>query len=182
MGLFGKKKASCCCGSAIQPVERQKVVRVEYLYLDLETCDRCIGADQVLEEVLGELTPALRLAGYEVEYRKIEVATAELAKKHRFLSSPTIRVNGRDICAETQENACACCSEISGTAVDCRVFSYEGGTYEVPPKAMLAEAVLRGVGERPLPVIGPYRLPENLKNFFDGKERQSCCCGGSGCC
>ena len=179
MGLFGKKKASCCCGSAIQPVERRKVVQVEYLYLDLERCDRCIGADQALEEVLEALTPALRLAGYEVEYRKIEVANADLARQHRFLSSPTIRVNGRDICAETEENACGCCSGISGTAVDCRVFPYEGSTYEVPPRAMLAEAILRGVGEAPRPVIGPYRLPENLKRFFEGKERS---CGSGSCC
>lgn len=178
MGLFGKKKASCCCGSDIQPVERRKVVEVEYLYLDLETCDRCVGTDQVLEEVLEELTPALQLAGYAVEYRKIEIANADQARQHRFLASPTIRVNGRDICETVEENGCACCSDISGTAVDCRVFPYEGVSHEVPPRAMLAEAILKGVGVVPRPVTGPYRLPENLKRFFEGKKSSSC----SGCC
>lgn len=176
------KTGACCCGDAIQPVERRKVVQVDYLYLDLETCERCMGADQVLEEVLETLKPALALAGYEVEYRKIEIATADLAKKHRFLSSPTIRVNGRDICETVEENGCADCSGISGNAVDCRVFTYEGASHEVPPHAMLAEAVLKGVGEMPrLAVGGAYRLPENLNTFFEGKEKKSCCCG-SGCC
>jgi hypothetical protein len=51
----------------------------------------------VLDEVMATLTPALKLAGYEVEYNKIEMKTAELARQYQFLSSPTIRVNGRDI-------------------------------------------------------------------------------------
>ena len=32
-----------------------KKILVEYLYLDLDTCDRCIGTDTVLEEVIDEL-------------------------------------------------------------------------------------------------------------------------------
>ena len=36
-----------------------KEVIIDYLYLDLQTCDRCIGTDKVLEEVISELTPAL---------------------------------------------------------------------------------------------------------------------------
>lgn len=65
---------------------------VEYLYLDLNTCERCIGTDLELVEVLDVLTPALRLADYDVQYKKVEMSTAELAREHRFLSSP-IRVN-----------------------------------------------------------------------------------------
>ena len=108
--------------------ELGKKVLVEYLYLDLNTCDRCIGTDKVLDEVMVILTPALELAGYNVEYNKIEIETAEIAKQFQFLSSPTIRVNGQDICASVEENSCGCCSEISGTDVDCRVFEYNGKT------------------------------------------------------
>jgi hypothetical protein len=46
---------------------------------------------------MATLTPALKLAGYKIEYNKIEMKTAELARQYQFLSSPTIRVNGRDI-------------------------------------------------------------------------------------
>lgn len=151
--------------------EVKKVVKIEYLYLDLNTCDRCIGTDKVLEEVLEEVAPVLNLAGYEVRYKKIEVTTERLAEALRFVSSPTIRVNGRDICESVKETDCACCGEISGTAVDCRVFEYEGKEYEAPPKAMLAEFILRGVfAPRDVCRCGDYELPENLKTFFDGKE------------
>ena len=40
-----------------------KEVTIEYLYLDLKTCDRCVGTDEVLDEVLDVLEPTLKLAG-----------------------------------------------------------------------------------------------------------------------
>jgi len=160
-----------------------KQVIVEYLYLDLNTCDRCIGTDSVLDEVMMVLTPTLMLAGFAVEYKKVEMVTADIARQYRFLSSPTIRVNGRDICESVAESHCGCCGEISGTDVDCRVFEYSGQFYEVPPKEMLAESILRAVfgGTSNGCTCGEYVLPENLKDFFEGKGRKSCSCGGN-CC
>ena len=180
-GVQESKEVCCSCGCK---ASSEKKIAVEYLYLDLQTCDRCIGTDNVLDEVMLTLAPALKLAGYEVEYRKIEMETAELAARHRFLSSPTIRVNGQDICQSVAENSCGCCSEISGTDVDCRVFEYNGESYEVPPKEMLAESVLRAVFGQSEPdcSYGRYELPENLKTFYEGKKSKSgCSCGGS-CC
>jgi len=174
-----------CCSCGCDEFSGKKVL-VEYLYLDLQTCDRCIGTDNILDEVMMVLTPALKLAGYKIEYNKIEIKTEELARKYQFLSSPTIRVNGKDVCQSVAENSCGCCSEISGTDVDCRVFEYQGETYEVPPHEMLAEAILKEVfGEAAGScACGEYKLPENLKIFFDGKsskEGDKCSCGGS-CC
>ena len=31
----------CCCGKT----KSKKVVTIEYLYLDLDTCERCVGTD-----------------------------------------------------------------------------------------------------------------------------------------
>jgi NAD-dependent dihydropyrimidine dehydrogenase PreA subunit len=118
-----RDEPACSCGGEHIAT---KTVLVEYLYLDLQTCERCVGTDQELGEVIMSLTPALALAGYSIDYRKIEMTTRELAIQHRFLSSPTIRVNGQDICASVSENDCGCCGEISGTQVDCRVFEYGG--------------------------------------------------------
>ena len=161
----------------------EKKIVVEYLYLDLHKCDRCIETDGALDEVMRVLTPALRLAGFEVEYNKIEMATAEIARQYRFLSSPTVRVNGRDICERVAENNCACCGEISGGDVDCRVFELDGQSCEVPPKEVLATLILRAVfaavkGECS---CGVYAFPENLRKFYEGKSRKS---GGrqSNCC
>ena len=173
---------NCCCGESCCNGSDAKTVLVQYLYLDLKTCDRCIGADTVLEEVLLTISPALETAGYSVTLQKAKIANEELAKEYHFLASPTIRVNGHDICGTVEENACGCCGEISGTDVTCRTFAYEGQTYEVPPKAMLAEQILKAaLGTEPSGcVCGEYTLPENLKNFFAGKEAKTdCCCGGS---
>ena len=165
---------------------KKKEVKIEYLYLDLDTCDRCVGTDAVLEDVIVELTPALELTGYSVSYSKIKIDNEELAVQHRFVSSPTIRINGRDICDEVKESDCGCCGEISGTQVDCRVFEYEGKLYEVPPKAMLAETILRNAfsdAESCNCGCGCYEVPDNLRNFFEGKaKKETCCCGSSCCC
>lgn len=181
----GEKESDTACGCSCGCGEASgKKIVVEYLYLDLQTCDRCIGTDNVLDEVMMTLTPALQLAGYEVAYNKIEMETSELAERYRFLSSPTIRVNGRDICMSVKENSCGCCSEISGTDVDCRVFEYNGEDYEVPPREMLAEGVLRAVfGQADDEcTCGGYKLPDNLKDFFEGKKNKAGCSCGSTCC
>ena len=175
-------EAGCSCGG---DCAAKKTVLVEYLYLDLNTCERCIGTDQELKEVLDTLAPALALAGYTVEYRKVEMTTREIAIQNRFLSSPTIRVNGRDLCAAVAENDCGCCGEISGTQVDCRVFEYGGETFEVPPKEMLEEGILSAVfGEKgDTQRDTDYEMPKNLRSFYDGKQNKTeCGCGGGNCC
>lgn len=176
------EEESCCsCGCE---ADSEKKIVVEYLYLDLQTCERCIGTDNVLDEVMMTLTPALRIAGFEVEYNKIEMNSAKIATQYKFLSSPTIRVNGQDICQSVAENSCGCCSDISGTDVNCRVFEYNEGTYEVPPKEMLAEAILNAVfGQLDTACsCGEYKLPENLSEFFEGKNNKSGCSCGGNCC
>ena len=163
-------KVSCCaCDSS---TKSERGVLIEYLYLDLNTCDRCIGTEQELDMVVSTLSPALNLAGYTVEYRKIEIISEEVAEKHEFLSSPTVRVNGKDVCQSVVENNCGCCGQISGTDVDCRIFEYNGGTYEVAPKEMLAEAIFKGLFgmTEDNRVCSEYRLPGNLKTFFVGKS------------
>lgn len=160
-----------------------KKILIEYLYLDLKTCDRCIGTDAVLEEVLKEICPALLCAGYEVEFEKKEISSREMAAEYRFLSSPTIRVNGMDICESVAENNCGCCSDISGTDVECRVFEFEGENYDVPPKKMLASSILGAIfvpkGER---CCREYSIPKNLITFFNGKEKKTKCSCGPNCC
>lgn len=159
-------------------------VLVEYLYLDLETCDRCVGTDDILEKVMEILTPAFEIAGYKVKYNKIKIETEELSRQYRFVASPTIRVNGHDICQSVAENSCGCCSEISGTDVECRVFEYNGKKFEVSPKEMIAEAVLKTafvLVEKAPYDSQEYELPENLRMFFAGKKSKECACNG-GCC
>ena len=163
-------------------ISRQKIV-IDYLYLDLNTCDRCIGTDQVLEEVIHVISPAFQIAGYDILYNKVEMETEPIAIRNEFVSSPTIRVNGQDICLSVKESSCGCCSDISGTPVDCRVFEFEGRDFDVPPKEMIAtaifEAVFSGVERETEKDV--YHLPDNLKTFYAGKQKKmvlpedSCC-------
>lgn len=179
-----ESSCECCCRGRREdsPVLQPKRVLIEYLYLDLTVCDRCIGTDQVLDRAVAAVTPALELAGFQVCYEKKVMDCRKTAEQHRFLSSPTILVNGRDICDTVLESDCGCCASISGTQVDCRVFEYEGRRYEVPPIAMLTEAILKGAFRPMEKQDAPFELPENLKRFFAGREKLSSCCCGPDCC
>ena len=181
MGDRSNAAPACCCNGEPGNWE-SRPLRIEYLYLDLNTCGRCIGTDAVLDEVVAVLRPALELAGYAVDYRKREMATPQLAEQYHFRSSPTILVNGQDIFGPVKEAGCACCGEIAGTDVDCRVFECGGKTYEVPTKEMLANAILNSLNAQPACSCGAYELPENLRRFYEGKEKRagdnaSCGCG-----
>jgi len=107
---------------------------IDFLYLDLSVCTRCQGTDTSLDEALAEVSRVLEATGTEVIVNKINVNTEELAIKHRFLSSPTIRVNGHDIQMEVKESLCESCGDLCGDEVDCRVWVYQGKEYTVPPK------------------------------------------------
>ena len=167
-----KPECGCGCGAGSEAGAQRKL-RIEYLYLDLNSCDRCIDTDAILDEVVAVLRPALELAGYAVEYQKREMATPQLAEQYRFLSSPTILVNGQDVFGPVQESSCGCCGAIAGTDVDCRVFVYNGKAHEVPTKEMLANAILKSLNAEPACSCGTYVLPDNLKRFYEGKAQRN---------
>lgn len=138
--------------------------------------------EKVLENVISVLSPALELAGYDIRVRKVEIENEEMTVLYHFLSSPTIRVNGRDIFQSIEENSCGCCNDIRG--IDCRVYTFNGETYETPLAEMLAHAILDCVFN--LSQIScscaEYSMPENLKNFFAGKKTQVSCSCSNNCC
>jgi len=172
---------SCCVPQSTPPQRRS--VDIQLLYLDLETCARCQGTEAVLAEALAEVACVLDSAGYDVRLTKTKVETEEQARSWRLVSSPTIRVNSHDIQVDIRESPCGPCSDIGGTAIDCRVWVYQGVEYEVPPKAMIVEAVLREIFApqqgRSTPVPAEYALPDNLERFFESRKSAS---GAGQCC
>jgi hypothetical protein len=132
---------SCCASPSEYEVAKQAIV-IDFLYLDLSVCTRCQGTDSSLDEALVEIERVLKAMGKEVVVNKINVTTEELAVKHRFVSSPTIRVNGRDIQMEVKETLCESCGDLCGDDVDCRVWVYQGKemTYQ---KAMINRSCLK---------------------------------------
>lgn len=144
--------------------------------MDLEVCEPCRGTGSSLEGALLEVSHVLEATGIEVDVRKIHVQNAEQALALGFVSSPTIRVNGRDIQLEVRESLCPSCGDVCGGDVDCRVWFYQGKEYPVPPKGLIIEAILREVYKEPgkdnAEQPHPSELPENLKKFFAAKRKK----------
>lgn len=174
-----KPGKSCCsgAGNCCAPKEERKPMRplvIDFLFLDLSVCSRCRGTDRVLDEAIADAAHVLKAAGMDVTVNKINISTRKLAIEHRFISSPTIRVNGVDIDADVKETQCESCGELCGEAVDCRVWTYNGAEYTEPPKAMIVNALLQAVYGGPKPhVESGYELPDNLKRFFDAMEARN---------
>ena len=82
-----------------------------------------------------------------VEVNKALVESAEQARALRFVSSPTIRVDGRDVALELRESSCGseACTDGCGDQIACRVWVHRGQEYTEPPVAMIIEAILAHV-------------------------------------
>jgi hypothetical protein len=164
-------------------------VRIDFLFLDLTTCDRCRGTDRNLESALEVVREVLEATGAAVEVRKTLVETVAQARELRFVSSPTIRVNGRDLAFELKESACGCdaCTDSSGEPIACRDWTYLGEEYTEAPVGLIVDAILGevygGAGRRATTPHDAYELPENLERFFAAEgpgcgspaEAESCC-------
>ena len=185
--------SGCCSGEAPKQAGNRRVV-IDFLYLDLSVCKWCQGTDKSLEEALNDISNVLQASGIEVVVNKINVTSQELAIKHKFISSPTIRVNGRDIQMEVREKLCDSCGDLCGDNVDCRVWVYNGEEYTIPPKALIIEGILKAVyGGETAYDSTEYKLPENLKKFYksmnqknkiNGNNKKSLFCGSgeNKCC
>lgn len=170
--MSNNSSGCCSCGSDCCGTEQNKnKLFIDFLYLDLSVCGRCQGAESNLDEAIGQVSGVLKSAGFEVVVNKININSKELAIKHEFLSSPTIRINGNDIELEIKESSCKECGDLCGDNVDCRVWVYEGIEYNEPPKIMIVNAILKAVySGRKINTVKKedYVLPNNLQVFFDG--------------
>jgi hypothetical protein len=84
--------------------------RVEILYFD--GCPNHEPARELVEQVAAEL-------GLQAEIELVEVADAEAAERFRFLGSPSVRVDGRDVEPGAEER--------SDFVLSCRVYRSERG-------------------------------------------------------
>ena len=103
--------------------------RVQILYF--QGCPNHEHARQLVEQVAGtlRLQPAIEL---------VEVADAEAATRLRFLGSPTVRIDGRDV-----ERGVA---ERTDFALSCRLYRGERGVVGQPDEAWIREALTEAAG------------------------------------
>lgn len=184
---------SCCGGSTkkheVEDDETQphpgmathSHLTIELLVINLETCARCVPTSAQLKEAIKLLTPVASTLGIELVERTSVLATPEEALRRALLSSPTIRINGRDIAQDVRESRCESCGDIAGgrASIDCREWHYKGTVYSAAPLPMLVEAIMKAmleIGTLPMQEPEPLAvLPENLKRFFEGARGRSCC-------
>ena len=92
------------------------------------------------------------------------------------MSSPTIRVNGRDIAPEPRESECGADGCGCGPGASCRVWRYRGRDYAAAPVGLIVDAVLAelyGGSDATDPPAAPYELPDNLERVFAAKRRSA---------
>jgi uncharacterized protein DUF2703 len=162
-------------------------LEIDFLFLDLTTCTRCLGAGRSLESALEVVRDVLEATGVMVEVKKVLVESEEQARALRFVSSPTIRVDGRDVALELRESSCGseACTDGCGDQIACRVWVHRGREYTEPPVGMIVDAILGYVyGGTPAPARSAaesFELPANLARFFAGKaaataSKERACC------
>jgi hypothetical protein len=159
-----------------------RVLAIDLLVLDLTTCHRCLGADERLTASIELVRDVLSATGVEVEVRTTVVGSAEQATALRFRSSPTIRVDGRDVALELRESACGseACTDGCGETIACRVWVHRGVEHTEPPVGMIVEAILGHVyGDARPAKEAPYELPDNLARFYAGRATSSAACCAS---
>ena len=93
---------------------------IEILYF--EGCPNLGPTLELAREVVGEL-------GLDTAIREVRVETPEEATRKRFIGSPSVRVNGKDIEPEARER--------TDFTLSCRIYSGGG----VPPRELLKAAL-----------------------------------------
>ena len=96
------------------------MVKIEVLYFD--GCPNHEPTVQLLDEVVSAL-------GVVAEVHEVAVETADDVEARRFLGSPSVRINGRDIEPGADER--------SGFAMSCRMYGSAG----VPPRDWVVSAL-----------------------------------------
>lgn len=154
----------------------KKNLTLDFLYLDLSTCQRCLETADRIDQTIRLMEDWLEEQSVSLDYRRIEISHEALARQHRFVTSPTIRLNGRDIQADFQETNCLSCGDLCGQQVDCRSWHYRGKNFSVPPLDLLSEAIEQAVtAPSALFRVAPpaYHLPDNLKTFFKARQESA---------
>jgi len=159
-------------------------IDIELLALDLTTCSRCQGTLANIERAIETIRPVLETTGRHVVLKKVVIESEPQARQHRFATSPTVRVNGRDIALETLESRCEDCTDLYGCdeGTSCRVWRHRGREYTEAPVGLVVEALLRETvgGGRTGAAASEYDgVPDNLRRFF---ERQSAREPARSCC
>lgn len=173
--------------SIIQPPAEEytrRTVTVDFLYLDNESCERCMGTEDALEAALERIEPILEALDVGITVRDIHVSTLEAAEATQLAVSPTIRIDGRDIQPDYIENTCESCGDLCECDgdVDCRLWQYRGEEHSTAPIGLLVESLVQAIAPNGIQhsesrESQAYQLSSNVRNFFRVEETEESACG-----
>ncbi|MCK5812136.1 MAG: DUF2703 domain-containing protein [Clostridiales bacterium] len=159
------------CGCGDESEYDEKIILIEFLFLDLDNCKRCIETKNTLFAAIDDLKVPLEAAGYTFDVQGFKISTEELAREFEIVATPTILVNYQDILGKITENVCVSCSDICGNETTCRTYTYQGNSYDVPPKGMIIEGVLQALyNSKPVIDNMNYKIPENIMTFIKNQK------------
>ena len=99
---------------------------IELLYF--EGCPGVVAVEQEVERAVRELGLA-----QQVEVRRTVIEDAQNAGRLRFLGSPSVRVDGRDVEPGAEQR--------TDFGLQCRVYLVDGRLQNTPPLAWIARAL-----------------------------------------
>ena len=178
---------SCCVASSATDARITEVpsLNVEFLFLDDEVCQPCSSMARALDEAIEIVAAPLASMGVDVHVEKIHIVDLKTAETHKFMTSPTIRINGNDIDPARTEEECGTCGDLTGgrTAVNCRNWHWRGQVHQTAPTGKLVEAIMdmatRSKADCCTDISdeAAYTVPENLRAFFVVRESgdKRCC-------
>jgi hypothetical protein len=156
----------------------RRIIDVELLALDLRTCTRCVETLENIETAIKTVQQVLEVTAIDVRLQKILIESDQQAREHQFVTSPTVRINRRDIAFEKLNSTCEACSDLCGCAerTTCRVWRYRGQEFTQAPVGLIVEALLREIvgSDTQVAAESPVYegVPENLRRFFTSKSGQ----------
>jgi hypothetical protein len=105
---------------------------MEIRVLTFDGCPTCGAVSDLVRETIRELH-------IEADFKAVNVRNERQARRHRFLGSPTIQVDGRDIEPARRNDQ---------VSLACRLYRTSDGVTGVPSKQLLVDAITGAVQDR----------------------------------
>lgn len=164
-----------------------QILNIDYLYLDLMSCKRCLDTNLNLDNAISKV---LHLLGDKIitfNVNKVHINNEDKAREFGLEVSPTIRINGEDIQSDWIDNQCTECGDLCECAqhITCRLWKWDGNEFLAAPENLILDAILKNVYSEKTSVIDDKssmkELNTNIKTFFAEKHNEanlknnSCC-------
>ncbi len=164
-----------------------KDINIDYLFLNLTGCKRCLDTNSGLENAISKVLNLLGDNRVKINVNNIHINTEDKAREFGLEISPTIRINGRDIQSDWIDNKCSDCGDLCNCAqfITCRLWKWNGKEYTAAPENLIVDAILENIYSQKSSTADVKHslrgLNSNMKTFF-AETRKGANLNNSSCC